>query len=74
MTISEYEIFGATDRTFTDLVRGDLAILRHSYGESITDVQSRTMHAIWELSKYDQTGERSHLVRAAAWLWAEWLG
>lgn len=79
MTISEYELFGASNRShaereqFLDLVRGELVILRHSYGDNVSDVQSRTMHARWELEKYERSGDRMCLVRAAAWMWAEWM-
>ena len=79
MTISEYEVFGVvnwTDRlkAFTGQVRQELVVLQHSHGETIrpTNPLPRQMMIDWALREYSITGDKANLVKAAAWIVAEW--
>ena len=76
MTISEYEFFGVPrdPGPFLGAVRNHVAVLRHEHGDSLIGPVPRTMQVEWSVKNYERTGDKQHLIEAAAWLCAEWGG
>lgn len=80
MTVSEYEVFNVVPdwrnrlRVFSEQVRQQLTIVEHSHGPTAQPPVPRTMMVEWSMRDYVRNGDKADLVKAAAWIVAEWAG